>query len=546
MVLDPAANFVRGTTDSQINSTNTTLSVTDASIFPDPSSEGEYNVVVWDAANHPRPDEDSDVEIMRVSARDTNNNDLTVSRGQETTSGASHPSGAAVMLSPTAKMFGDIETTFGNFWDAANSELTADVNNSSTVTEHATVTDSRLYIYSATGDLLTNIDPANTATPLQDATDIANNNGGGSILTPDITEDGEYNPRSDVHIQGMGDSRITFTDTISTGGWVFDQSVDRFSWDGITLDGPADYANGTDTTQTPPAIVMNDLANDCTAGRWRILNWGAEALKMVDGHFWQSDLGTLAVRAVDAGDVNALIDWEDTGPAVTFDTLLLSPVNDRTGSNSIGIRTAGGAKSLTVHELNCGGVCGDIIDQTDGQLKLGNVNYEPAVDVSGEFGLFTIRGSDRFEVGSIRLGGEADVTNVVNLVSNTVENKVIGPIQTATGVSVANNVRVAIDLGSASVFYFGPSADVNNTTGSELSHPVACIGDGVYKTSTGTGFTADTDRRVVTPQTDSLTAADGSTVDATYGSEERDVIQNLVTRQGELETALSDAGIIDN
>jgi hypothetical protein len=135
MVLDATANFVRGTTDASVNSTQTTISVSDASIFPDPSTEGEYNVVIWDADTHPRPDQDSNVEVLRVTGRDTTNDDLTVSRGQESTSGANHPSGAAIHLSPTAKMFGDIESTFNSFWDAANSELTADVNNTSVSTD---------------------------------------------------------------------------------------------------------------------------------------------------------------------------------------------------------------------------------------------------------------------------------------------------------------------------------------------------------------------------------------------------------------------------
>jgi hypothetical protein len=37
-------------------------------------------------------------------------------------------------------MFGDIETTFGNFWDAGAQELTADVNNTSVSTGSATIT----------------------------------------------------------------------------------------------------------------------------------------------------------------------------------------------------------------------------------------------------------------------------------------------------------------------------------------------------------------------------------------------------------------------
>jgi len=107
MALDPVANFVRGSTDAATDSTQTTISVVDASVFPNPAN-GEYNLVLWYDNSHPRPDQDPDVEIVRVTARDTTNDDLTVTRGQEGTAGASHPSGSALQLSPTAKVFGDV------------------------------------------------------------------------------------------------------------------------------------------------------------------------------------------------------------------------------------------------------------------------------------------------------------------------------------------------------------------------------------------------------------------------------------------------------
>jgi len=102
MPLDPAANFVRGNLDSSVSDTETTLSVENANIYPDPATEGEYNLVLWDADTHPRPDQDADVEIVRVTARNTTDDELTVDRGQEGTTGASHPGGAALQLSPTA------------------------------------------------------------------------------------------------------------------------------------------------------------------------------------------------------------------------------------------------------------------------------------------------------------------------------------------------------------------------------------------------------------------------------------------------------------
>ena len=134
MVLDAVSNFVRGTADAAVGTSDTTVSVADASIFPDPATDGEFNVVIWDANNFPRPDQDSDVEIMRVTARDTTDDELTITRAQETTTAAAHPEGSAIHLSPTAKMFSDIESTFDDFWDAGSQELTADVNNTNTST----------------------------------------------------------------------------------------------------------------------------------------------------------------------------------------------------------------------------------------------------------------------------------------------------------------------------------------------------------------------------------------------------------------------------
>ena len=135
MVLDAVSNFVRGNTDAAIASGDTTISVADASIFPDPATDGEFNVVIWDVNNFPRPDQDGDVEIVRVTARDTGTNELTVTRAQEMTSASAHPDGSAIHLSPTAKMFSDIEGTFADFWDADAQQLTGDVNNTNTTTE---------------------------------------------------------------------------------------------------------------------------------------------------------------------------------------------------------------------------------------------------------------------------------------------------------------------------------------------------------------------------------------------------------------------------
>lgn len=66
----------------------------------------------------------------------------------------------------------------------------------------------------------------------------------------------------------------------------------------------------------------------------------------------------------------------------------------------------------------------------------------------------------------------------------------------------------------------------------------------VLYVNVGTKTSANFDPMYGFAQGAALTAADGSTVDTTYGQEEADVISNLVTRVGEIEARLEAAGII--
>jgi len=139
MALDNYANFVRGSLTAAVDNSQTTFPVNNASIFPDPAS-GNYNLVVWDVGSHPRPDQDPDVEVVRVTGRDTGTDELTVTRGQEATAGVSHPDGSALHLSYTAKLAADIETDYvaegENFDGQGTSEFTnlAAVNTEDSVT----------------------------------------------------------------------------------------------------------------------------------------------------------------------------------------------------------------------------------------------------------------------------------------------------------------------------------------------------------------------------------------------------------------------------
>ena len=114
MVLDQTQNFVRVLVQGTHSDTATTISLEsgEASELPDPATE-QYNLVWWDDGNYSRPDQDPNVEIVRATAVDTTNDTVDVNRGQENTSATTKNNSDndyQMMLSPTSKMFTDIET----------------------------------------------------------------------------------------------------------------------------------------------------------------------------------------------------------------------------------------------------------------------------------------------------------------------------------------------------------------------------------------------------------------------------------------------------
>lgn len=113
MPLDQVQNFVEVSVEGTHTSSDTTiqLGAGEASNVPDPVN-GEYNLVWFDDTNYVKPGNDPEVEIVRVTARDTANDTITVQRGQENTSAVAHDTSGAnyiMLLSPTAKMLEDVD-----------------------------------------------------------------------------------------------------------------------------------------------------------------------------------------------------------------------------------------------------------------------------------------------------------------------------------------------------------------------------------------------------------------------------------------------------
>jgi len=116
MSLDQTQNFVRVDVSGTHTDTETTISLEsgEASNLPDPAN-GEYNLTWWDDSTYVTPTTDPEVEIVRVTDRDTTNDTITVQRGQENTTAVAHDTSGVqyrMILAATAKMFSDI--TSGN------------------------------------------------------------------------------------------------------------------------------------------------------------------------------------------------------------------------------------------------------------------------------------------------------------------------------------------------------------------------------------------------------------------------------------------------
>ena len=113
MALDQIQNFINVRISGTHTSADTTIQLEsgEAGELPDPNN-GEYNLV-WFNEEEKAPDLDPEVEIVRVTGVDTNNDTVTVQRGQESTTAVDHNTSGAVyrfILSPTAKLVNDIDS----------------------------------------------------------------------------------------------------------------------------------------------------------------------------------------------------------------------------------------------------------------------------------------------------------------------------------------------------------------------------------------------------------------------------------------------------
>jgi len=110
-MLDPILNFARVEVSIGYDgsATSIVLASGEGAKLPNPSVDGEFNLVWWDSTNYPNPTDDPNVEIIRVTARSTDT--LTVSRNQEGTGASTKNTGGStylMILALTKKTYDEI------------------------------------------------------------------------------------------------------------------------------------------------------------------------------------------------------------------------------------------------------------------------------------------------------------------------------------------------------------------------------------------------------------------------------------------------------
>ncbi len=109
-MLDPVTNFGKATvTGFNAVATSATVDTGQGARFPQPSTDGAFNVTVWNATDYADPSDDPDREIVRVTAR--SGDVMTITRAQEGTSASAHNTAGKtykIALAITEKMIADI------------------------------------------------------------------------------------------------------------------------------------------------------------------------------------------------------------------------------------------------------------------------------------------------------------------------------------------------------------------------------------------------------------------------------------------------------
>lgn len=321
--------------DDPLSSSSTTLNVEtgDGSLFPD---SFPFVITVWDESTYSDPTDDPNMEIMYVTSKSSDT--LTVTRGQESTSGVEHSNGSRVAMLFTAGIINDSSdgiiqkisddiTTHSLISDAHHTKTTSlsDITDSGSLAEKNTIVNTDIDSETSTnGDAL-----------------ISNGDGTVSWTSPSYRTDEEIEDVVGAFVVGGTNVTVVYDDTANT--LTLSSSDTQNTIDNTATSGNTDHSISSDWAY----IHENDV--DAHHSRYT----GAEAVSAVNAETSLSVNITGDADTVDgfhASDLGS--DVSDDGVQVVAKATdinfgnFLSVVDD--GDGTVTVNADGGTDADTV------------------------------------------------------------------------------------------------------------------------------------------------------------------------------------------------------
>lgn len=357
--------------------------------------------------------------------------------------------------------------------------------------------------------VVTTIDPDTTTDPVEEAFAAAEAAGYGLVELPpraEIDHEGPIYARpyttirpngAVINITGNSGGLIADTSQIDYGGG-FIYNFDIQGRLHIKGAGPNSGQGGHGVDQ------VDGFAGCSWMGRVSVDDWDGIAWMERSGSApYENQFSHIHLADVDAGDVTAMMACEGGGAGEWIGQLSAYPDDSGSASDSEIIRAGvDGGGTKTIESINVGGHGpGRVVSGAFTNLHIGEVNWEPGSQngtpswlVQAKTG--TVRVGNVVTKGGAVTNG-ATVGSIYNL-TNPGPGTNLGKGDVGGSVTISDVIlEIGQDVTQGTVHVEEAAADVDNKTGATLSNPIWCEGDGVYKTSTTTGYDGGTNDRKV-------------------------------------------------
>jgi hypothetical protein len=325
----------------------------------------------------------------------------------------------------------------------------------------------QLYAY-ADGSVVASVDPANTTTPLADATAAINNNGGtGTIQLPPtrITEAATIGSEIlDIDIIGYGihTSIVEFNDLSNDAFHFQSAELSKSRWDGFTISG-SDAGNRTGGS----AIHWDAETEGFNLGNIRFAEWIDKTIWFDSSHPFGSNWDYVTFTGGAGTGTNFGRNLVADSSALLIDIGVFQG-NNQDQSTIIDINSD---VHINISQFDVTGDPGKAVDASitpNGSLQIGQIHYETnSADTTRSGAMVTLTNNGDVNIGYIE-DNNVTFDYIVELTFHPGNNR-IGTINLSDSAGVNNNLINLVDAPDRDANYYGgPVSDIDNSANSKL------------------------------------------------------------------------------